>query len=58
MKRIKRTGKTQREKTPTGYITTAEELVNQDGKKYRRFVQIGYTSNEDVFNNVKLKEGK
>ena len=41
---VKRTGNVQTEKTATGIITTAEEVVFKNGKKHTRWVQIGYTS--------------
>ena len=53
---VKRTGKIQSEKTATGYITTAEEIVRKEGKKYTRWVQIGYTSTEPKDTNNKIKE--
>ena len=43
--KVTRTGRTQTEKTATGIITTAEEIVKVKGKKpFRRWNQIGYTS--------------
>lgn len=42
--KVKRTGNIQTEKTATGIITTAEEVVRTKGKPYKRWVQIGYTS--------------
>ena len=41
----KRTGNIQTERTLTGIITTAEEIVHpKKGKPYTQWVQIGYTS--------------
>lgn len=41
----KRTGNVQTERTATGIITTAEEIVQpKKGKPYKQWAQIGYTS--------------
>ena len=55
---ITRTGNTQTERTKTGIITTAEEVVTKRNKKsYTRWVQIGYVSLERNKNNKLVATG-